>query len=564
MWSAIHPTRMRIIGTQLVTSRHYVAESVQTSVSDTTISANSRSATLGAGPNGKAKRLVHYELAALIIYAFVSGVRRARVRAFWFDELCTFTVAQQHTVSRMWDVLRHAADSHPLPFYLVERSSAALVGNLHIAYRLPSILAFCCTLLCVFVFAQRLSNPRYALLCTLVPMLTILYTRFAIEGRGYAPETAAVAVAMVCYQKADRWLWTFCMGLSLAAASSFHYYSVFVLPAFALAELAHSWKVRRWRWAVWAAFSCVAITPLVSRSALASLKIYYGAHYWVKPTVNSLADSYGRVFNLSPVWGMALVAALSLGVLDSFWVQGRDRSAANLDPRFHERVLVLGMLCIPIFVLIAMKLVHGAVLERYILPIVLGIATALACILPRLQPRAAMLIGVFLFLGLLGQESTYSLPERYLMSPDTTPARQIEDLVDSAGHEDLPIVVSNGQSYFELLYYDPSERSQRFVTLVDPKAAMNYADSDFLDKNMLALKAYAPLRLRLEAVQTFTPSHPEFLLYSDGGLWDWWPTRFLHDGYGLELLATRGSCRVYLVRTPTTPSGSHYLYRSPS
>jgi hypothetical protein len=554
---------MKIIGTQLVTSLRQIAESVQTTISDTAISANSRIARIGSGPNGKAERLVLYELAALIIYAFVDGVRRARLRAFWFDELCTFTVAQQHSVTQMWEVLRHAADSHPLPFYLVERTSAALVGNLHIAYRLPSILAFCCTLLCVFVFAQRLCNPRYALLCTLVPMLTILYTRYAIEGRGYALETAAIAVAMVCYQKADRWLWTLCMGLSLAAAGSFHYYAVFALPAFASAELAHSWKVRRWRWAVWAAFACVAITPLVSRSALAGLKAYYGAHYWVKPTVYNLANSYGTVFNLTLVWAMAVAAVLALGVVESFWVQGRDRSAANLDPRFHERVLVLGMLCMPIFMLIAMKLVHGAVLERYMLPVVLGFATGLACILPRLQPPAAMLIGVLLFLALLAQESTHSLPQLYLMSSDTTPARQIEDFVDSAGHEDLPVVVSNGQSYFELLYYDPSERSQRFVTLVDPKAAMNYAHSDFLDKNMLALKAYAPLRLRLETVQTFTPSHPEFLLYSAGDLWDWWPTRLLHDGYGLEMLAMRGSSRVYLVRRPTS-SGSHDLHRNPS
>src|SRR5882762_6710548 len=63
----------------------------------------------------------------LIAYAAVRSVFAAASTAFWYDELCTWIVAKEPTVSGMYDAL----------FYLIERFSASLIRNEHIAFRLP-------------------------------------------------------------------------------------------------------------------------------------------------------------------------------------------------------------------------------------------------------------------------------------------------------------------------------------------------------------------------------------------------------------------------------------------
>ena len=175
------------------------------------------------------EKLATRGLAVLVAYAAIAGIFRAASKPFWYDELCTLAVAQQPRMSAMVDALQHAADSQPPPFYLVERVSGAIGPNEHIAFRAPSVLAFCCVVLCTFIFVRKRSSGKCALICATVPFISILYDPYAVEARGYILVTACVAIAMVCYQNADTFRWVLFMGLSLACAGIFHYYAVFAV-----------------------------------------------------------------------------------------------------------------------------------------------------------------------------------------------------------------------------------------------------------------------------------------------------------------------------------------------
>jgi len=171
----------------------------------------------------------------LIVYAAVRGVFTAASTPFWYDELCTWIVARQPTVSGMYDALRHAADSNPPVYYLIERLSAALIKNEHIAFRLPSIAGFAIVLWCVFLVVKRRSNGAVALVCTTAIFMTTLYDPYATEARPYSLMAACIAFGLVCYQRAPATRWMCLLGISVALAEALHYYAIFSIAPFCAA-----------------------------------------------------------------------------------------------------------------------------------------------------------------------------------------------------------------------------------------------------------------------------------------------------------------------------------------
>src|SRR5215813_4097250 len=95
------------------------------------------------------EKIYLYVLPVLIAYALIRGLVAAATKPFWFDEICTYIVTKQPTVSRIWTALQQAADGQAPGFYLIERMFASIIHNEEIAFRLPLILAFCVTTVCV-------------------------------------------------------------------------------------------------------------------------------------------------------------------------------------------------------------------------------------------------------------------------------------------------------------------------------------------------------------------------------------------------------------------------------
>ena len=120
---------------------------------------------------------------------------------------------------------------------MIEKGFSRFIPNQEIALRLPSVLAFCCLLICTLCFLSGDAAVAFvALVCAAMPLITVLYDTYATEARPYLLVTAFVSLAMVCYQRAPATRWMVLMGVSFAAAQAVHYYTIFVLVPFGIAE----------------------------------------------------------------------------------------------------------------------------------------------------------------------------------------------------------------------------------------------------------------------------------------------------------------------------------------
>jgi hypothetical protein len=287
---------------------------------------------------------------------------------------------------------------------------------------------------------------------------------------------------------------------------------------------------------------------------LSHLKQYYGAHYWVeaRPRLAATAETYNLLFNLpeNSTVGIALAAVAAVGVLMTltYWRPSEDRPHGTPDAPFHEKILALGLLALPFVFLVAMKIVHGGLVVRYLLETVLGFSLAASYILPRLCRRSAILFGVLIAVAIVAQEVPLWLQLK--TAPSTA---SVEQLANDAGFPELPVVVSDGLNYLKVVHYASPNVRGRYVSLVDLLGSMTYLRTDFVDKNLLLLRRYAPLQVYES--RDFLVKNQQFLLYSSGNApWDWWPARLLDDRYTLRLLVIHDKEKIYLVTKQNPPN----------
>src|SRR5262245_38172694 len=94
-------------------------------------------------------------LILLLAYSVIRLCLTARSAPFWYDEIVTHAVAAQTNLTGTMRALLDGVDSHTPFFYLIEFYALRLFKNQEFALRLPSVLAFAVTLVCVFTYAKR-------------------------------------------------------------------------------------------------------------------------------------------------------------------------------------------------------------------------------------------------------------------------------------------------------------------------------------------------------------------------------------------------------------------------
>ncbi len=482
----------------------------------------------------------------VIFYTIFRNAFAAAAKPFWFDELLTVAVARQPTLSGMWKAFGQAEDSATPLFLLVEHFFSRLIPNQEIAYRVPAILGFACVLWCLFVFIRRRSGATVAFLCALLPMLTPLYKPYAIEARGYSLVVACISIALVCYQRAPRWPWVLLMAICLMAAEAFHYYAFFCFFPFGLAELVWSVREKKVRWPVWFALVAGFVPVALAWQRLLEIKRFYGTDFWGKPTLALAANAYGLLLKTFAPIAIAVVAVLGIA---SIWSMldaepSAIREKGGNGARSHEPLLAVGLLTILLVELVVTRIVHGSLVERYALATALGLAIATGYLIDILGRRSVALVAIFLLVAISSDEGFFWLSERGHLGKLESPVSSVQALVAAAGHNDLPVVISDGEQYVQLAHYADAESSKRFLGLVDHPAAVKYAGSDTLDRQMSVLPCC--LALQIHDFQAFAPDHPRFLLYSEGADFDWWPQRLAQDSYSLQTLEIDGGNKVYL------------------
>jgi len=490
----------------------------------------------------------------------------AASRPFWNDEIITRALAHQPSASILWNALSHGADGQPPLYYLVERLFAGLISNEHIALRLPSILAFCCTMACVFMFVKRRSGNVPGLICAIFLLNTVLFDTYSVEARPYSLDVAAIAFAILCYQRAAAFSWTLLLFLGLGLAVSLHYYGVFALAAFAGAEVVHYLATRKWRVRVWLAIVCAGLPMIALWPLLGQQKKIFGPYTWAHPKLFLTLAAYGSFFHVSASVGLGFACVLALSVIATGgWTEILHRPTKPLmSTPVHEQALALGLLFLPCVVYVVARLTHGALLDRYLLWVVLAIVAILGDLLPRLAPGSLLAMIVYLFIALATQEAPSLFSLKGHIGRVVSPASSVEELVSSAGYPDLPVVVSSNNDYVELSYYASPQWAKRFVAIVDPPSAVAYIGTDTSDRELPVLASYGPFQVY--DFSAFVAAHPKFLMYSTSdssmagpfGFYDRWVPKLVHDGYSLRVIAAERNRRIYLVCPPEIDEGSTY------
>jgi hypothetical protein len=501
--------------------------------------------------------LATYGLAALIVYSVVRSVIAAEAKPLWFDEICTWIIARLGNAQAIWQALKNAADGQPPLFYLIEAHFGSLIRQQEIAFRIPSIAAFACVLLFVFAFTRKRTTAGYALLCSALLLLTILFNTYAIEARPYSLEVACFALALLCYQHAPAASWMVLMALALGLAENLHYYAVFALVPFGAAEITLLWKTRRFRPSVWLALLCGCLPLLWLFPLLRALQVTYGRHLLAPASLVRTLAIYGWIFashsNVVLVSALVMAGAAALlvagaAVIQALFKSPHLRNAWASDPHAHEHVLTLGFLALPFIAYAGAKLGHGLLLDRYVLSMVLGLPLAACYLLPRLGRKSRAVFVVVAILLLAAHEARFWIAQDHHIGQPESPWIPVEQMVNAAGHPNLPVAVSSAVQYLELNHYAPAEMDTRLVFLVDPPKAIEYDGSDSGDRQMLILRSYAPMHV--EEFPSFRTAHAEFLLLSNGDArLDWWPTRFRAEpATELSVVATQGQSTIYLVK----------------
>jgi hypothetical protein len=495
---------------------------------------------LSASSTWEKQELALSAMLVVIVYTIIHNVLAAASTPFGYDEILTIIVSRQPGIPAMWSALSRGVDGQPLVYYVVERFVALIVPNEQIAYRLPSIIGLAVALWCVFVFIRRRDGAWLALTCSCVLVLTPLNTEHAVSARPYDLVVACIAIALVCYQRAEKWAWAVGMALSLTVAEGLHYFALFAFVPFAVAEMAFALRKRVVRGQVWIALACGFGPLAVCWPLLQAMKRTYGPHVWDPPSLDTAMHAYGGSGSA------AIVLLLAFAMAATFLRAPLPTSAA--DDYGHQDLLAAALLVLPLLGLVATKVAHSGYSGRYFLSTALGVPLAGAYLFRLIGRRriALFLAGAILIAGIAKKEATFWRRRSGHCAEFMNPANSIQPLLNSADHENLLIVVSDGLDYLPLAYYAAPALAKRIVAVVDVPKAIVYAHSDGIDRGLALVASCYPLGVY--RFGDFASEHPQFLLYSSGpSVWDWWPQRLADDGYSLQVVATAGVSRVYLV-----------------
>jgi hypothetical protein len=482
----------------------------------------------------------------LAVYAGVRGVVGAATQAFSIDEIITKMVATQPGLKGIWAALLKSVDSAPPGFYVIERLGLDLASNLHIALRIPSILAVPITITCVFLYVKKRDGAWAALLCSFLLLSTAQFRYFMDIARPYSMIVACFAFALLCHQRLPSPWWTVLLALTLAFAQSIHYFAILAILPFWLSEGTFLLTRRQFRWAVWFALIVGPLPLLFFWPLLSAFKTYYGGHYWEHFAAADLARAYGAFFWTTTGIGVGMAAIAVTGVIGPrLWIRLVDSSQAEVSRQdLAEDVLVLGILALPFIAFVVTRVMHGEMLERHIIPAILGIVLGLGRVFSRANAKAFTLLTIFVLSGVGVVELSFWRSVHPLnVSSLTAP---VEEFVEKAGHPELPVVVSNGITYVPLVYYASPAWKHRFVFLDDPEKALRYTRTDNVDKALRSFVGYFPIEI--QTYSEFVRSHSSFLLYEDAapGL-EWLPLELSRENATMQVVSIEQNRTLYLV-----------------
>lgn len=494
------------------------------------------------------ERVWRWLLAVIVLVLLSVTLLLDSHRPFWNDELFTYYISRQPGLAGVWSALSTGAEQLPIFYFFLIRLFTSSTHAGPVAFRLPETLGFLVMCLCAFFFVRKRTPPVYAFVALLLPAVTDAYN-FAYEARPYGLVMGFSGLAVLCWQHAtqhtNRLLALVGLTCFLACATNSHYYAVLLLFPFGLAELVRYLQTRRLDLPLYAAL-LLSLSPLIFALPLIRGASRFSSHFWAKPGWTSLISFYENVFMPA---GLALLLII---LISGAYLFNRPSVAREVVSRprliVSEVALALGFALLPVVIIVLAKFVTGAFTSRYAIYSVLGIAILLAWSVAQIggyRPALGLalsgaLLACWLVLA-VRQDGRF----RSSAQEQATTFRFLRS------HEgQLPIVITSPHVFFVQSYWADRGRQNSPYYLADVPLALQYSNTDTVERGLLALKNYAPLHV--EDYRTFVAAHPQFLLYGQPGAFGWAQQELIRTGRTLSVVASNGDDLLFLV-CPVSP-----------
>ena len=482
-------------------------------------------------------------LVAIVVYAGVTCA--LATRHLWHDELYTYYIAKAPTIAQL---LRDVSlDLHPPLGYLVTRASLALFGDSAFATRLPFLLAFLIGSLCLYQFLAERLRPAYGLLGMLVFWATP-FLAYATEARPYALVLAFFGIAMLAWERAVQparsWISVLVLGLAVLAMMLSHFFSVFYIWPFCVAELWRWYRSRKLDRALWAVLLLPCAVPLLY---LSSIHRWESAAY---PPVQQASPFKLATFfyhSLEPE-GSVLLLAVCIGIALAPRMRTNAPRVTSDGPLTNatafaplDVAFTIGLLTLPVVLDVMLIKTHGVFFPRYAIVASLSYGILLALFVAKQTNKsrtAAVAANCILLASIAGTTLVSAALNTLRTWGRTTNAAVTSPPLDQI-RPDLPLVAASGLTFFEMDKYESPRTVARLFYLSDRALALRYAHATIFEGGFVTLNQHFPIRAKVVPYQQFVAAHPHFLVvgtpdYAE----DWLIPRLLDIHAKLEYLGS--------------------------
>ncbi len=477
--------------------------------------------------------LVTLALLALVCFG------QSAMKLFWYDELITLRISGMHSLGDIFRFYESGKDTTSfLPAMLVYFFKR-LPGRPELTTRIPFTLSYLVTCLCMWVFMRRRYAPGYAVAAVLLfaQGWTVL---FASEIRAYSFILMGAAIAVACWQAANeegplRNLATAGVFAGLAIAILFHFFAIFLVVPFALAEWSYRRTTGRTRIGMWLAILLHPLAVSIMLPNMLAARSLYGGSFWSKPSIVLLTDCY--VVFLQPFGRVFPELTLLFVVL--FWLTRRRGGSAIRDLvqsggfSVPEWVLLMGMAFVPVFAFIGSKFL-GAYRTQYVLYFQIGmmllVIGALGEILRRRKGAGWGLALVTLLMFFVHFHENMQQAFVAMTGPATSilPTEYDPAWADYLKGVPLPIVAEGADTLMVALQYTPPEVQQRLLLLTSHQRALLQPKSMTNELNMEIFGHI--LNLPVQDYDGFVANHKDFLILVNPAQLEWtWVFRSLME-----------------------------------
>jgi len=360
-----------------------------------------------------------------------------------------------------------------------------------------------------------------------------------------------MALALLCYQRLPSGTWAVLFACSLVLVGSLHYYGVFLMIPFWIAEAVRLLNTRQVRWPVWFALVLGTVPLLVFWPLLSGYRAYFGSHpvFW-HPTLSRVTEFYGSYFLTDAPFGVGLAVA-SLAIIA--WTRWQRPSTPapmrSTGTESADATLLASLTALPLIIFVMARLTHGIMTARYALPATIGIVAGLAIGLSLTPSRIVSVFFLFALSSVALREYSFWRTGHHPRTDEYSAGSmerlaQVEKLVRSVGHENLPVVFDQGVLYPQILYYRPGDWTQRLVYLLDQDKEIKVEKVDTMVRMMKVYEGFLPVQL--QDYTEFTRQHSDFLLYAEPQ--GWMLTALREEARSVQRLQTEGSGVLYLVK----------------